>query len=151
MTNETELINVFRIEGPDGNGPYHYPYVEGMGDAHQGSSTPDPRLDELEGGGGIRPNEYCGFDSMDKLIEWFTTGGDWLGEMANMGIYVVVCDTVPRSAVRKGEMQLVYDKSLLTHRERVGLTRQWVEGQHNLTGHRHAINVKSASELNEES
>lgn len=60
-----------------------------------------PTPNEDKGLRGINPNEYCAFESIDHVREWFKGAGRILTECG----FIVNAYRVPQSSVRFGETQ----------------------------------------------
>lgn len=64
---------MYRVEGPDGSGPYVGDYFSmrfEIGRAHMNLRHPSPNADASLNNW-IEYNEYCGFDSPENLLRWF--------------------------------------------------------------------------------
>lgn len=105
-------MTVYRIqhketkEGPyNGNLAYSKPYLIEMSDRHKASGDrhPHPRYDAPIGRGS-NDEEFCGFNSMEQLQEWFT--GDELSELSGLGFEVVCLEDVTVTAI--GDKQILF-------------------------------------------
>lgn len=98
-------VSVFRVEKPNGAGPYGdmvHPVLAHMNAAHGDADHPDPTDDAvLEG---IYPDEHCGFATVCDLDSWFEGYEDALAECG----YSIAVYTVPIHAVRYGTKQCVF-------------------------------------------
>lgn len=80
---------VYRVEGPNGNGPYttnDFSLRFKLCDAHTDLRHPGPGADdELRR---IEYDEYCGFNSVEALMEWFSP--KWRKALEEEGFIVKV-------------------------------------------------------------
>jgi hypothetical protein len=100
-------VSVFRIEKPNGDGPYNDAdsrITEHMNAVHGDADHPDPSEDPMLDG--INPDESCGFATLCDLEEWFSGYGDILAD-AGYGIAVY---TMPLQSVRYGRNQCLFLK-----------------------------------------
>lgn len=100
-------VSVFRIEKPNGDGPYtdaDSRITEHMNAVHGDDDHPDPSEDPMLDG--INPDESCGFATLCDLEAWFSGYGDLLEE-AGYGIAVY---SVRREYVRFGRNQCLFLK-----------------------------------------
>lgn len=101
-------VSVFRIEKPNGDGPYaddaDSKIIEHMNAVHGDDEHPDPSEDPLLDG--INPDESCGFATLCDLEEWFAGYGDALDAAG----YSIVCYSTRREFVRWGKNQCVFLK-----------------------------------------
>jgi hypothetical protein len=98
-------VSVFRIEKPNGDGPYadaDNAVLKHMNAVHGDADHPDPSDDVLLEG--INPDESCGFATMCDLEAWFSGYEDVL-ESAGYNISVY---TVRREYVRYGKSQCLF-------------------------------------------
>lgn len=102
---------VYRVVDKDGDSPYYGNLCDSIG-MPCGYSTqhPDP---EKDGIGWVNWYEYCGFESLVALYNWF---GEWFEELDDAGALVRVYQ-VPDSEVRKGRKQLVFRLNSSIHVE----------------------------------
>lgn len=104
---------VYRIEKEDGVGPYFSRNYKDLVDEngmtmleyHGGDYINHPCPPE-DGIRDIEPEEFCGFESMDALNDWFE---DWIPILIEAGYKIVTYD-VSTSFVRFGKKQLVFNK-----------------------------------------
>jgi hypothetical protein len=107
---------IYRVEGPDGIGPYQTlkpdwssrePELIDLADAvaREHSDCPDHPSPCFDGIGHLRDeHEICGFSSPDDLKTWFA---GWLRKLHRAGYVVAVYD-VPDHGVRHGGHQVVF-------------------------------------------
>jgi hypothetical protein len=101
-------VSVFRIEKPNGDGPYNdadSKVIEHMNAVHGDDEHPDPSEDPMLDG--INPDESCGFATLCDLEEWFSGYEDVL---ADAGYGIVVYST-KREYVRWGKNQCLFLKA----------------------------------------
>jgi hypothetical protein len=60
---------------------------------------------------------YCGFDSLDKLFDWFER---WLEELDSAG-YVVAVFEVPSESIKTGHKQVMFPRKVHKRRNTVPL------------------------------
>jgi hypothetical protein len=117
-------MRVYRVECPDGKGPYNQPgnWSFSLGCAHTGGSHPSPFVDPLLGYSydeiGLPSKDWvCGFASMKDLYGWF--GGYLRGAMRRLDARIVMYD-VKAGDVRIGKHQVVFNKDRATLVNRKG-------------------------------
>lgn len=84
-------------------GPYRYvtPLHAELKHAHDGcESHPTPKNDGIV----IEADQYCGFESIDDLLEWFD---GWIERLAEAGFEIAEYD-IPSCHVKKGDYQVVF-------------------------------------------
>lgn len=102
---------VYRVEhAKHGHGPYRSSEMVNEGcvklskelmDAFSLDTHPVPCLDGIHD---LDSEEYCGFESLYQLHDWF---GRYLQDLHIAGYHVAVFD-VPENTVRKGNKQVVF-------------------------------------------
>jgi len=114
---------VYRIENAQGFGPYRQepyhndmvsnfnPHSVNMWDFERQQPRPIPRNDGIEN---MQEDEFCGFSSLDDLIQWF----DSLIPQLEFYDYCVSIYKVKKRFVRFGKRQVVFQraKALLVER-----------------------------------
>lgn len=98
-------VSVFRVEKPNGDGPYaddNRTLCEQMNAVHGDADHPDPEDDPMLSG--INPDEHCGFALLCQLEEWFSGYEDILTECG----YGISVYTMPLQSVRYGHNQAVF-------------------------------------------
>jgi hypothetical protein len=103
---------VYRVEYTDGEGPYRarkgnaeLVTASGQicGDHGWGDKEhPPPELEGLD----LSSDWYCGFESEEKLIDWFRDH-NWLRRLADLG-YRFVAYWVDDDSVQCGQRQLIF-------------------------------------------
>lgn len=104
-----DTVTVYRVEQPDGTGPYFDRYgdyhwgdrLDLMRSDHSDDAHPSPRHDPMLGR--IEIYEKSCFESLEQLTEWFK---GWMVRLAEEG-YVVSEYAVRQGLVRYGERQAV--------------------------------------------
>lgn len=100
-------VSVFRIEKPNGDGPYSDAdsrITEHMNAVHGDADHPDPSEDPMLDY--INEDESCGFANLCDLKAWFEGYGDVL---AGAG-YIISIYTMPLQYVRYGNNQCLFLK-----------------------------------------
>ena len=106
------MITVYRVE----HIIYHHgPYQSGMSKRHKDFSArlrdsarlstsmwPSPESEGIE----MSEDDYCGFDSLASLIDWFIL---WLGELEAHDYHIAVFD-VAEEDVQVGASQVVFPR-----------------------------------------
>lgn len=100
------LVSIYRVEAPRGGcGPYnneHGLILESMFEVHRAGGHPSPLQDWILQG--IRPDEHCGFATLEQLDEWFDGFHDVLHELG----FIVAKYEIPVYKVRYGATQAVF-------------------------------------------
>ena len=111
ITTDTELVEtVFRVENEQGVGPYRSDNLcDGILNHHNGSKKhPNPWHDPLIHRY-MEKDEFCGFESLDALFEWFSD--EEIDALELQGYYMVQTQGI---VTAKGEKQLLF-KKIPTH------------------------------------
>lgn len=99
-------VSVFRVEKPNGDGPYaddaDKNLYDHMNAVHGDADHPDPEDDPMLGG--INPEEHCGFATLCDLEAWFAGYEDILHECG----YGISVYTLPLALVRWGNNQALF-------------------------------------------
>ncbi len=91
---------VFRIENDKKKGPYHGDCGVMIGGTYDTHPTPD--VDGID----IAKEDVCGFDSLDKLLDWF---GHVLPQLEARGFRTCVY-RVKKKFVKRGKRQVCFVK-----------------------------------------
>lgn len=106
-----DMVTIYRIEDSERRGPYCgsnetcftgkqiVAYADLLSIFYEPERHPNPKQDSRLNG--IMPYEYCAFDSVGQLRDWFRGSGHILVECG----FMVNAYSVPVSSVRFGERQ----------------------------------------------
>ena len=111
ITTDTELVEtVFRVENEEGIGPYRNNNLcNGLLNHHNDSeNNPAPWRDPFIKRN-MKENEFCGFESLDALFEWFSDEEIDALELQGYSIF-----KTQGIVTVKGEKQLLF-KKIPTH------------------------------------
>lgn len=100
-------MRVFRIETiDDGKGPYmNFDIDASSWQLQDHNSLPTPLQDDIEG---FRDYHSCGFESLDKLYQWFIL--EEINNLLSLG-FVIAEYEVDDCHVIKGNMQVAFNKN----------------------------------------
>ena len=107
ITTDTELVEtVFRVENEEGIGPYRNENICcGVLNHHNSSEKhPNPWYDPLIHRQ-MEEDEFCGFESLDALFEWFSD--EEIDALELQGYHMVQTQGI---VTAKGEKQLLFKK-----------------------------------------
>lgn len=100
-------MKVFRVEDPNGKGPYSSSMTNEIlynKLSSKNESRPSPKRDGIE----IRPGiDVCGFDSIEKLKQWFH---GCRSDLRKAGFYVAIYE-VDAKEIKFGRRQVIFPKS----------------------------------------
>lgn len=112
------MTTIYRIETFDGYGPYRLGKIINTSPTFNRPMPFDDGI-PIKATPSVNPTFFCGFDSLDKLLQWFDSLNDLI--TLKQKEYFVAIYECPEEMVHRGQRQLVFVKNKATFKDLIPL------------------------------